>query len=298
MDSLSLAEDARDVLVETASGDMGDSVDVTVADDVEDLLHIDPGRGEGDFPERLVTEFRIYLVEVESRVGEYLADKAETVGMYSRGGDSHEHVAGLDLGSVDEFGLLDHSCGVARNVIFPVSVHSRHFGGLAANEGATGLAASLCDSGHDGLDLGRDVLADSHIVEEEQRFGTLCEDVVHAHCDSINSDGVMLVHCKCKFQFRSDTVGAAHEDRLLDVQCREVEHASERADVAHHPRAGCGGYVFLDTADDVVSGFEAYACFLIIYCHITIILEFSFFVGILDARVERRRIFAREAGEA
>lgn len=65
--------------VETASGNVRNSVDITVSDDVEDLLHINSGRGQCYFTERFVTEFRIYLVKVKCSIRENLADKAEAV---------------------------------------------------------------------------------------------------------------------------------------------------------------------------------------------------------------------------
>ena len=219
--------------------------------------------------------------------------------MHSGGCNAHEHVADLDLGAVNELRLLHDSGSVAGNVIFPVPVHSRHLGSLTADEGAAGLAASLGNSGDNRLNLGRNVLSHSDIVEEEKRLGSLRQHVIDTHCNRIDADGVMLVHCKCQFELGSHAVSSADEDRFLDVQCGKVEHSAEGADVSHHARTGSGSHVFLDTADNVVSGFEAYACFLIIYCHsISMFLEFSFFVGILNAGIQGGRVYAAEAGQA
>ena len=68
VDALALLEDARDILVETATGDVGDSVHITVADHVEDLPYIDAGRGQCHLAERLVSKLRIDLMDIEAGV--------------------------------------------------------------------------------------------------------------------------------------------------------------------------------------------------------------------------------------
>ncbi len=64
-------------------------------------------------------------------------------------------------------------------------------GRLAADQRAAGLLAA----GGDALDhVGRDVdveLAAGEVVEEEQRLGALHEDVVDAHRDEVDADGVV-----------------------------------------------------------------------------------------------------------
>ena len=79
VNALPFMEDTRDVFVETASGNVRNSVYVTISDDVENLFHINSGRGQCYFTERFVTEFRIYLVKVKCSICENLADKAESV---------------------------------------------------------------------------------------------------------------------------------------------------------------------------------------------------------------------------
>ena len=113
LDALTLVKDARDVLVEAAAGDVCDTVNVAVADNVQDLLHIYPGRGEQCLAESPASEFLHLEVQRETRVGNYLAHEAESVGMHASGSYAHKDISGLDLASVDETGLLHHSGGVA-----------------------------------------------------------------------------------------------------------------------------------------------------------------------------------------
>ena len=198
---------------------MGDSVHVAVADHVQNLPHVDPGRCQGDNAERLVgLQFRIDLEQIQIIVGEDLAHKAEAVAVDSRGGDSNEDIPGLDLRAVNESGFLHDTRGVASDVIFTVLVHSRHLGGLAAHEGASGLTASVSDSGHDGLHDLRTGLSLGHIVKEHKRFRSLGQNVVHTHRHGVDADGVVLVHRERQLELSADSVSSADQDRFLDVQ--------------------------------------------------------------------------------
>ena len=68
VDALALLEDARDILVKAATGDVGDTVHIAVADHVEDLPYIDASRGQCHFSERLVAKLRIDLMDIEAGV--------------------------------------------------------------------------------------------------------------------------------------------------------------------------------------------------------------------------------------
>ena len=198
---------------------MGDSVHVAVADHVQNLLHVDPGRSQGDKAERLVgLQFRIDLEQIQIIVGEDLAHEAEAVAVDSGGGYSNEDIPSLYLRAVDESGFLHDTCGEASDVIFTVLVHSRHLGGLSAHEGASGLTASVSDSGHDGLYDLRTGLSLGHIVKEHKRFRSLGQNVVHAHRHGVDADGVVLVHRERQLELSADSVRPADQDRFLDVQ--------------------------------------------------------------------------------
>ena len=138
--------------------------------------------------------------------------------MDSGGGYSHKDIPSLDLRAVNEFGFLHDTRGVTSNVIFTVLVHSRHLGGLSAHEGASGLTASVSDSGHDGLHDLRTGLSLGHIVKEHKRFRTLGQNVVDAHRHGVDADGVVLVHRERQLELSADSVSSADQDRFLDVQ--------------------------------------------------------------------------------
>ena len=95
MNTLTLLKDTRDVLIESAAGDVGNTMNVTVPDDIQNLFHINSGRGQCYLSERFVSQFRINLVKIESCIRENLADKTETIGMNTGRSDSHEDITHL-----------------------------------------------------------------------------------------------------------------------------------------------------------------------------------------------------------
>ena len=183
----------------------------------------------------------------------------------------NEDVAHGDLAPVDKFRFLDHSGRITCDVILSICIHPGHLCRLSADKGATGLAAALCDAGYDGLDHLRTGLSLSHIIEEEEGFRPLGQDVVHAHRDSVYADSVVLVHRKRDLKLGSYTVGTTHQDRLPVIQRREVEHSAESPDITHHSGPGRRSHVLLYPPDDIIARLEAYTSFFVIDCHIYLI---------------------------
>ena len=188
--------------------------------------------------------------------------------MHAAGSHAHQHVTHLDLGAVDQLRLLHDARGVAGDVIFAVLIHARHFGRLAAHEGAARLAATFRHAGDDGLHLGGDIVSQRDVVQENERFGPLGEDVVDAHRHGVNADGVVLVHRKGDLEFRANAVGAADKDRFIDIQSGKVEHAAEGADVSHRSDALRGCDVLLDPADHFIPRLKVHAGVFISLGHI------------------------------
>jgi hypothetical protein len=112
-------------------------------------------------------------------------------------------------------------------------------------------------------------VADGHIVEEQERLGTLRKHVVHAHGHCVYTDGVVAVKLESYFQLCAHTVGAAHQNRVTVSERAEVEHASESTDATHAAGASGGSHMLLDAAHHLVSGFEVHTRSLITFCHIS-----------------------------
>ena len=107
-------------------------------------------------------------------------------------------VAGRDAAAVDDAGLFDDADGKAGEVVFARRVHARHFRRLAADQRAARRLAAVGDAADD---FGGDVdveLAAGEVVEEEQRLGALHEDVVDAHRDEVDADGVVAVRARTR----------------------------------------------------------------------------------------------------
>ena len=87
--------------------------------------------------------------------------------MHAGGGKPQHGVAGLDIAARQQGAALDRADREAREIVVAVPVKPRHFGGLAADQGAAGLAAAGRDAGHhDGADFWLK-LAAGEIVEKE-----------------------------------------------------------------------------------------------------------------------------------
>ena len=146
-------------------------------------------------------------------------------------GDADHAIAGGDALSVDDRRPRDDADREAGEVVFARGVHAGQLRGLAAEQSAAGLLASLGDALHDALCDADLELARPEIVEEEQRPGAGRDDVVHAHPDEVEPDRVVDAGEERDLELRADTVGAAHEDGLDDASGHGAE-AGKPADVA------------------------------------------------------------------
>ena len=100
----------------------------------------------------------------------------------------------------------------------------------------------------------------SHVVEEEQRFRTLHDEVVHVHRDAVESDRVEHAHFDRDPQLGADAIGAGHKHRFLVVPLEELlvevqpEHAGECAVRSENPWSMRLGHRALDLLDQFVAG--------------------------------------------
>ena len=122
--------------------------------------------------------------------------------------EPEQHVAGGDPRAVDGLRFLDDAHRESGEIVLAGDERVRVLGGLAADQ----RAARLLAAGGDALDdVGRDVDVEplAHVVvEEEQRLGTLDEDVVDAHRDEVDADRVVPIEREGELQLGADAVGA------------------------------------------------------------------------------------------
>ena len=234
----------RDVLVEAAACDVGDALDIHLFKQSEYRLYVYLRWFEQSLAERLSAEHRVArsqrlhvsLLEIED-----LAHEGESVGVDSARRQSDHNVAGLHLIVVYDLVLVYDTCYISCEVVLVSRIESRHLSRLAADQRSARLHAALAHACNDLLDPLRHVLAACDVVEEEQRLCTCADDVIDAHRNAVDADRVVLVQQESQLELGADTVSAAYEDRLLNVQSLEVQlkQSAESADASHDAR--CDG---------------------------------------------------------
>ena len=113
--------------------------------------------------------------------------------MDTGGGQGQDHVAGAHGIVVDDPGLVHQAHGEACQVIVVGGHDAGMLGGLAADEGAAGLAAALRHAGDQGGYLLSLIFADGDVIQEEKGLGAAADDVVDAHGHAVDTHGVVLV---------------------------------------------------------------------------------------------------------
>ena len=89
----------------------------------------------------------------------------------------------------------------------------------------------------------------------------------------------MLVGHLGNDQLGADAIGAGNQHRLLVSEGSQIEQTAEAADTADYARTVGARHMGLDALDDFVTGFDAYAGFLISFWHIKPFSGSVFFLG-------------------
>ena len=186
------------------------------------------------------------------------ADQGVAVGMRATGGKAQQHVAGLNGLAVDDAFLLDHADAESGQVVLALRVHAGHFRGFAADQGAAGLLAAFGDAADDVGGDGLVQFAAGEVIEEEERFGALHEDVVHAHRHQIDADGAVPAEHEGELELGAYAIGSGHQDRLLVLRGDRAQRA-EAAKARQHFGAQGTLREGLDGLDERVAGVDVHA---------------------------------------
>ncbi len=97
--------------------------------------------------------------------------------------------------------------------------------------------------------------AAGEVIEEEQRLGTLYQDVIDAHRHQVLADRVVAVPLEGQLELGADAVGARHQHRFA-IFLRKLEQRAEAADAGQHfrPHGAPGGR--LDAFDQRIAGID------------------------------------------
>ena len=128
--------------------------------------------------------------------------------MDAGGGQGDDHVTSLHPGVVDDLLLIHNTHGEACQIVLVHRHQAGVLGSLAANQGRAGLDTAL---GHTAHDLGNflgNVLAAGDVVQEKQGLCAHADNVVDAHGNGVDADGVVLVHEDGQLHLGAAAVGA------------------------------------------------------------------------------------------
>ncbi len=105
-------------------------------------------------------------------------------------------------------------------------------------------------------------MAGGVVVEEEQGLGAADHEVVHAHGDEVDTDGLVLLELQGQLQLGADAVGAGDQHRLL-VAGRDFAEGAKAAQAAHDFRARSALGDALDAFDQCFTGVDVYTGVLV-----------------------------------
>src|SRR5208282_3365219 len=136
---------------------------------------------------------------------------------------------------------LDDSHRESRQVVFAGLVQSAELRSLAADQAHAGLIASARDAFDE---VERDLLfelAGPDVIEKKQRTRRVADDVVHAHRDAVDADGVVTPGLERDHQLGADAVCSRDQHwRAHLASTVESDQRSESADSADDMSARSG----------------------------------------------------------
>ncbi len=132
----------------------------------------------------------------------------------------------------------------------------RMLGQLAPHDGAPGPAAPCRDPRHHLANLVRVDPAQQLVVEEEERTGPAANQVVHAHGDQVDTDGVQAAGRDRHRHLGAHPIRARDQHRAA-VAPGHLEQAAEAPDPADHLRpVRGGGHQIAHGLDRLVGGVD------------------------------------------
>ena len=234
---------------------MADAVHAAGVQRGKNRQDIDPGGRQQRFPERCAKlvhmGFQRSMFHIED-----LPDKGIAVGMDPAGGQTENHIACLHRFFPDDFFLIDDADRKAGQVIVLRLHGAGVLRGFAADQGTAGLNAAFRDARDQGCDLFGLVSADGDVVEEKQRLCTAADDVVDAHGDAVDADGMVDAHQLGDALLGADAVRTGNEDGRLHAGELRTEQTAEAADVRDNTGNESTLNMLLHETDALIAGLD------------------------------------------
>ncbi len=137
----------------------------------------------------------------------------------------------------------------AGEVVIPAVIHAGHLGGLAADQSAARAAAAFGDARDHALGGRHIQAAGREIVEEEQRLGTLDDEIVHAHGDEIDAHRVMQPVVDGDLELGAHAIGGRDQHGVGEARRAKIEQSAETAQAAEDAGPAGGARQRLDRLD-------------------------------------------------
>src|SRR5699024_3661242 len=152
---------------------------------------------------------------------------------------------------------LDHADGGGGDIVVARLHDTRVLGGFPTEQCCAGLDTTLGDAGDDLGDVLGNNLADGDVVLQEQRLSATADQIIDAHGDQVDADGVVLVHHLGDNELGAHAVGTRGQDRLPVLT--QLEQSGETTEVAADLRAGCTLGQWGKQFDGTVTGLDVHA---------------------------------------
>ena len=94
---------------------------------------------------------------------------------------------------------------------------------FAADQRTTRFTATRSDAAHHRCgDINIELTANK-IIQEKKRLRALSQDIVHAHGDEIDADGIVNPRHRGNFKLRANAIGGRDQDGMTITQAFEIE---------------------------------------------------------------------------
>lgn len=224
-----LGQNAGNILVKTTTGNVGQTENEILLNNRKKGLDVDSSRGQ----ERLThsdasgSPWRLVTVR-QTRDLQDLSNKRKAIGVNARRSHAKYDIASSKLVEAGKnLGSLNSTDAGTVAIVVITAVKTRHLSSLTANEGAARLDAALRDTGNK-LSSGLAVeLARSKIVEEEQGFSTLNNEIIDAHSNEIDADGIVNASGLSNDKLGANTIGGTDKEGILVTSSLEVKDTTK-----------------------------------------------------------------------
>ena len=251
----------RDVLQQTTAGNMSKCVDLAAADHRQQAFDINARGFDQCVDQQNVLIEQCRSIEFPAFVRRQPAYQRITIGMDAGTAKAEKDMARGNLVPGQLLSAFDRADAEARQIVITRSIHAGHFGGFTPDKGTSRNAAAFGDTRDDTL---RDAIVElpgGEVVEEEQRFGPLHDQVVDAHRNEIDADSIMPVMIDRQFDLCADAIIGGHQQRIVIPRRLRIEEPAKATDFG--VSAGAGGRFdqWSNGLNQGVSGGNRYARF-------------------------------------